>query len=484
MAAERPDAKALKVAKTLKHADNWKHHARWHGDGYYELRTDDIGDVPVRLFLTKQLLDRRGRHTLSPDRQRHTLPRRAPRRHHTRHTLRLRRPRRLRPHHRPRHRRSRHGARGLRHRLLHGRHARADSRLAVRIRLANWPRAARKCSSIPSRPNIRSSSPKRRRKRRARDAQLVKVTLDNGRAICCTPDHEFMLRDGSYREAQDLMVGTSLMPFNAHTKKDEYASITSALGNEQSLLRQPSYNHKVVSVEQVERREDVYCLTVPEYGNFALAAGVFVHNCGMMSAQSKVAAGAATPERRMEFNRAVMERVNMGAGGKSVKLGALSKPEFNNLVRGGAEYYVEKYGATFDRSRAERHRIPVDDSWQIPWGGKGQTGARLESTGQSRRRQSLHRTATLGADGHALCAGAYGQSRLRARAGDQLFRVGTQRAARCDHGYRPRLFHARLGALPRLSERGRGRWQLRDSQSPDHLRAGRGSVSRDVRRGA
>jgi tRNA-splicing ligase RtcB (3'-phosphate/5'-hydroxy nucleic acid ligase) len=41
------------------------------------------------------------------------------------------------------------------------------------------------------------------------------------------------------------------------------------------------------------------------------------------------------------------------------------------LVRGGAKYYVATYGATFDRSHAERHRIPVDDDWQIPWGGKG-----------------------------------------------------------------------------------------------------------------
>ena len=51
------DAKALKVAKQLKNADNWKHLARWHGDGYYELHTEDTRDVPVRLFFTKNLLD-------------------------------------------------------------------------------------------------------------------------------------------------------------------------------------------------------------------------------------------------------------------------------------------------------------------------------------------------------------------------------------------------------------------------------------------
>jgi hypothetical protein len=57
MVNEQADAKTLKVAKTLRNADNWKHLARWHGDGYYELRTEDTGDVPVRLFLTQQLFD-------------------------------------------------------------------------------------------------------------------------------------------------------------------------------------------------------------------------------------------------------------------------------------------------------------------------------------------------------------------------------------------------------------------------------------------
>lgn len=42
--------------------------------------------------------------------------------------------------------------------------------------------------------------------------QLVKVTLDNGAIITCTPEHRFMLRDGSYEEIQNLQPGTSLMP--------------------------------------------------------------------------------------------------------------------------------------------------------------------------------------------------------------------------------------------------------------------------------
>lgn len=43
-------------------------------------------------------------------------------------------------------------------------------------------------------------------------AELVEVELDNGQKIRCTPEHRFMLRDGSYCEAQKLQAGSSLMP--------------------------------------------------------------------------------------------------------------------------------------------------------------------------------------------------------------------------------------------------------------------------------
>ncbi len=42
-------------------------------------------------------------------------------------------------------------------------------------------------------------------------------------------------------------------------------------------------NHKVTSVRQLKGDHDVYCLTVPEAGNFALEAGVFVSNCGIVA---------------------------------------------------------------------------------------------------------------------------------------------------------------------------------------------------------
>jgi len=41
-------------------------------------------------------------------------------------------------------------------------------------------------------------------------------------------------------------------------------------------------NHKVSAVRELPGDHDVYCLTVPEAGNFGLEAGVFVRNCGII----------------------------------------------------------------------------------------------------------------------------------------------------------------------------------------------------------
>lgn len=44
------------------------------------------------------------------------------------------------------------------------------------------------------------------------NAELVEVILDNGQILRCTPDHRFMLRDGSYSRADQLQPQQSLMP--------------------------------------------------------------------------------------------------------------------------------------------------------------------------------------------------------------------------------------------------------------------------------
>lgn len=47
---------------------------------------------------------------------------------------------------------------------------------------------------------------------------VAKITLDNGEVVECTPDHLFMLRDGSYKKAIELTEEDSLMPFEFNIK--------------------------------------------------------------------------------------------------------------------------------------------------------------------------------------------------------------------------------------------------------------------------
>ncbi len=529
------DAKALKTPKSLKDADNWKSLARWNEKGYYDLTTEDTGSVPVRLFLTEGLFndaeDILYRQIVNATRFPGVkLVAITPDTHYG------------------------YGVPvgcviltdGESGAVAMGPVGYDIGCFTAETLIPTIDGRSYSIGELAQSGNdvfVYALSKKHRTvvakasaKKTRRNARLVKIILDNGREIICTPDHEFMLRDGTYRQAKDLTTSESLMPFDIRTDKDGYTLVRhpasglnqrvhwimarcgllgaiprfdgqrtvihhknftpcdnrlenlqfmgdrdhmsyhksiaernshfgspefearrklalsakaqtpeghayfaargaanlaryreqnpgverrNAIANRNGergrdyliaynksdagrarssevahrvhtcetcgeaitgggfgihnhRYRKHGYNHKVVSVEPLTYRADVYCLTVPGYGNFALDAGVFVHNCGMVSARSDVPADAATFDRKLKFNSAVMQRVNMGAGGKSVKLANLSEHEFINLVYGGAEYYVEKYGASFDRSRAERHRLPIGDDWRIPWGGKGQ----------------------------------------------------------------------------------------------------------------
>ncbi len=51
------------------------------------------------------------------------------------------------------------------------------------------------------------------------DAEIVRVILDTGDYVDCTPDHLFMLRDGSYKKASDLGAQDSLMPLHKKISK-------------------------------------------------------------------------------------------------------------------------------------------------------------------------------------------------------------------------------------------------------------------------
>ncbi|MFW6015693.1 MAG: Hint domain-containing protein, partial [bacterium] len=81
--------------------------------------------------------------------------------------------------------------------------------------------------------------------------------------VDATPDHLFMLRDGSFREAGDLV------------KEDFIMSNTFQEINEIEIR----LDVKVVRVEQLDIIEDAYDLGVENESHvFALDAGIFVHN--------------------------------------------------------------------------------------------------------------------------------------------------------------------------------------------------------------
>ncbi len=152
-----------------------------------------------------------------------------------------------------------------------------------------------------------------------RDA-LLEIRLDSGGVINATPDHMFMKRNGRMAAAHTLRPGDSLMPlyrdlvrgyevvyqpidgflYPTHRLADEwnlrheiYAD-TPGLHCDRTVLRRfpdaiarfrgdARYrNHKVAAIRELPGDHDVYCLTVPEAGNFALEAGVFVRNCGII----------------------------------------------------------------------------------------------------------------------------------------------------------------------------------------------------------
>lgn len=327
------------------------------------------------------------------------------------------------------------------------------------------------------------------------NATLVKVYLDNGEIIRCTPDHQFMMRDGSYKEAKDLEATSSLMPLYSQIDKDGYFLIkqnksgeswqrahwvvarsglmgeipgyeddktiihhrdfirtnnrvenlefmssrahsryhsslverntfwqskqfeenrikaikdkanteegykyyserctknilqymkerpehfknavkdngkrgkktliaynTSQKGIEKSKeianrmyvceicganIKSPiglhnhrknihQCNHKVMKVEFIEEKEDVYCLKVPGLNNFALAAGVFVHNCGMVAVRLNVNA-KQLPDHLAKVRRLIERRVPLSAGGRHKEIPQHILQAWNPLAQG------------------------------------------------------------------------------------------------------------------------------------------------------
>ena len=119
-----------------------------------------------------------------------------------------------------------------------------------------------------------------------KNAEVIKIILDNDEEIICTPDHRFMLRDGTYKEAKELVPEESLMPLYFRKKKDiieiyqPNKNIWSSdfVGESNLFLESNAINHKVKAIIPLQQKIGVYDIEVPHTHNFALASGIFVHN--------------------------------------------------------------------------------------------------------------------------------------------------------------------------------------------------------------
>lgn len=82
------------------------------------------------------------------------------------------------------------------------------------------------------------------------NAELVKVTLDDGSEFRCTPDHLIMLRNGNYIPAKDLEEGVSLMPFNSKQRTDgrSYRMIQSNTGRDIAQYAHVAQYYDIVKV--------------------------------------------------------------------------------------------------------------------------------------------------------------------------------------------------------------------------------------------
>ncbi|HIG99253.1 MAG TPA: DNA topoisomerase (ATP-hydrolyzing) subunit B [Thermoplasmata archaeon] len=125
-----------------------------------------------------------------------------------------------------------------------------------------------------------------------RNAEVIKLTLDNGEELICTPNHPFMTRDGTYKQAKDLTPVDSLMPL----KTAAFEAVT-------------NYNHKIINIISLQEKIDVYDIEVPYTHNFALASGVFVHNSAKQARDKEFQAILPLRGKILNVEKARMDKI-------------------------------------------------------------------------------------------------------------------------------------------------------------------------------
>lgn len=110
---------------------------------------------------------------------------------------------------------------------------------------------------------------------KATTVPLVKITLDNGAEIKCTQDHLFMLRDGSYKKAIEIVPHEdSLMPGYLRVNKDGYTEVKDNLQGKYLLV------HKIVNnfCHKDEKEKTRNKLRIDKWKNDVLVTHHVDHN--------------------------------------------------------------------------------------------------------------------------------------------------------------------------------------------------------------
>ena len=174
-----------------------------------------------------------------------------------------------------------------------------------------------------------------------KNADVIKITLDNGKTVISTPDHKFVHRYYGFIEAKDLKVGDSLMPFyskkedisntkkvwsiNEHRwidfKSESNKKLTKITKNSKRKRKfkivEKLHNHKITNIEILNEKLDTGTITVDgneifhNYHTFAIESGIFIKNSNLGEIadieyiQKKMVTALRIPKAFLGFEEAV-----------------------------------------------------------------------------------------------------------------------------------------------------------------------------------
>lgn len=116
-----------------------------------------------------------------------------------------------------------------------------------------------------------------------RNAQMVRVHIDNDTYVDVTPDHNFILKDLSLKMAKDLTNQDQLLSYdiNIDCNIEKYNQFSSEINKE---IFENRYNHKVICVQQLAQKMDTYNLQVEHKDH-----NIVLHDNGIVIKQSTLA---------------------------------------------------------------------------------------------------------------------------------------------------------------------------------------------------